>query len=168
MLSCIFKVLECFFAIRTSPLTDRRIDDIENMLFSMANHFIALFQLKQKFCGIADPKLPLSRKLHDACCVMPAFMRQFGTTDHADTASWESVHRRKTKGLWNQTSKRRSTMANEMAQQSMLLNYQFTNAFLLAVHTNDMASFVKNHGPYQAPQTVVIENISNLMSYDLQ
>ena len=60
-LTAISTVLDCYFAVRTSPLTQERIDIIQAKNMDMARHFIALNQMKQYALGVEDPPLPVSR-----------------------------------------------------------------------------------------------------------
>jgi hypothetical protein len=117
VLSCISKVLDCYFAVRASPVTPWLIEMLEQKLLNMSLHFIELCQLKDKTCGILEPTLPLSRKLHAATCNIAPFMTDFGSFDKADTASYESVHRFMTVAVWHLTSKRYDSMNVEMAKQ---------------------------------------------------
>jgi hypothetical protein len=100
VLTAISKVMDCFFALRTSPLTEERIDIIQGKMMNMQSHYILLYQLNQKCNGRENPGLPQSRKIHAACCNVTPFMRTFGTMEKADTASCESVHRYMTVAVW--------------------------------------------------------------------
>ena len=99
---------------------------------------------------------------------MKPFLEQFGTSDKGDTASYESVHRCMTVGLWSVTSRRIGSMNEEMAKQSMLLNHNNMNEFVHAVTTGNMNRYIKERGPYVAPEFVEIKAISNLMGYPLR
>ncbi len=116
--------MECYFAIRTSPLTTERIQIIKQKLNNMYIHFIALFQCNLRFCDDDTVRLPDSRKIHAILCTMPPFLEKMGCIDIADTASWESVHRLMTVSLWDRTSKRFTSMNEEMSLSAMLLNYR--------------------------------------------
>ena len=161
-------VMECYFAIRTSPLTSARIDVIKQKLNNMYIHFIALFQLNLRFCEDERICLPESRKIHAIMCTMPPFLESMGCIDVADTASWESVHRVMTVSLWERTSKRFCSMNAEMSISAMLLNYRSTTDFIDAIAYNNVDSFLKKVGPYIGPDNVVINPILNKRHYDLQ
>jgi hypothetical protein len=106
VLTSISTMLDAYFALRTSPLTEDRIESIDIKLQKMSSHFIVMFQLMRTFAGDNSGALPQSRKLHAAVCNIPPFLKTFGTMMKADTASFESIHRDKTVALWLWTSKR--------------------------------------------------------------
>ena len=133
--------MECYFSIRTSPLTTNRIAIIKQQLHNMYIHFIALFQCNLRFCEDDKVCLPESRKIHAILCTMPPFLEKMGNIDIADTASWESVHRVMTVSLWERTSKRFTSMNEEMSAAAMLLNYRSTADFMDAVSYNNIEEY---------------------------
>jgi hypothetical protein len=167
ILTAISKVLDCFFALRTSPLTEERIDIIQNKMTNMQGHFILLHQLKQYCIGKQNPGLPMSRKFHAACCNVAPFMRIFGPMEKADTAAYESVHRFMTVALWHMTSKRYHSMNEEMANQSLLLSYATINEFIHAVTSNTMNDYIDRRGTSVHPDVVEHKSISNMKSYPM-
>jgi hypothetical protein len=164
ILTCISKVLDCFFSTRISPLTAQRVDIIQNKMMDMSQYYIALYQLLDTSSGREVPRLPLSRKIHAACCNIKPFLEVFGTLDKADTASYESVHRYMTVGLWHCTSKRYDSMNEEMAKQSLLSNYHLINSFKHALTSETMEKYIIKNGPYIAPPTVEISSGNNTAS----
>jgi len=98
-------------------------------------------------------------------CNVKPFLQDFGTFDKADTASYESVHRFMTVALWHLTSRRYGSMNEEMAFQSMLLNYHSINEFTHAFASNTLLDYIRERGPYVAPDDVEIKAISNMKSY---
>ena len=168
VLSAITTLLDAYFAVKMSPITDARINVIKMKLQVMQKHFILLYQLKERSLGVSEPGLPQSRKLHAALCCIPTFLKNFGTLDKADTTSYESVHRSMTVDIWELTSKRYETMNNEMAKKSMLHNYTSTNQLISAVGEHNIANYKLKYGPKQYPNHVLYENVSNYPSYILK
>ena len=162
MMRAISSVLNCYFAVQASPMTEGRIDDIRRQLVMMYRHFIAFYQLMHKFCDLPGDKLPGSRKLHAIVCNITSFLKGFGAIDKGDTASYESVHRAMTVGVWHNTSKRVSTMNTEMAKQSLLHNYNTFNDFLYAFTTDEMGTFIRDRGPPQHPDEVEYSRMNNM------
>ena len=160
-------VMECYFAIRTSPLTTERIKVIKQKLNNMYVHFIALFQCNLRFCEDGRVCLPESRKIHAILCTMPPFLESMGCLDIADTASWESVHRVMTVALWDRTSKRICSMNAEMSIAAMLLNYRGTSDFLDAISFNNVDKYLEQVGPDYSPENVVIRYIQNKRNFQL-
>jgi hypothetical protein len=158
-------VMDCYFAIRTSPLTNERIQIIKQKLHVMSIHFIALFQCNRKFLEEEDILLPESRKIHAIQCTMPHFLQFMGNIDIADTASWESVHRLMTVSLWDRTSKRLCSMNEEMSKAAMLLNYRSTVDLIDAVNKNGLDKYIKYVGPHIGPEIVVTEPIRNKSNF---
>ena len=167
VLSCIITLLDAYFSIRMSPVTRRKLNFIETKINKMSKHFIILYQCMQKLCGVTQLDLPHSRKLHSVVCSVIPFMNYFGTMLKADTSSYESVHRVMTVGVWKKTSKRYDSMNEEMAKQSLLQNYFYTNELLNAIASNSIVNHVIKFGPYIAPSTVIITKINNHSSYSL-
>jgi hypothetical protein len=165
--SAILNVLDAYFCTQISPLTADRIVRIQDKMMKCSHHFIALFQLLDKCSGRADPRLPITRKLHASCCNITPFMNDFGTFDKACTASWESCHRYSTVGIWYCTSRRYDTQNSEMANQAMLLNYNVINDFIAAVNSNTLEAYIKKNGPYVAPEEVEVQALNNYQSFPL-
>jgi hypothetical protein len=163
-LKCLSKVLDCFFSLRISPITEQRVHIIQDKMMDMSQYYIALYQLLDRASGREVPRLPLSRKIHAACCNIKPFLETFGTLDKADTASYESVHRYMTVGLWHCTSKRYDSMNEEMAKQSWLSNYHLINSFKHALTSQKLEEYIIKNGPYIAPRTVQISAGTNMAS----
>ena len=72
-LSAITTLLDAYFAVKMSPITDARINVIKMKQQVMQKHFILLYQLKERSLGISDPGLPQSRKLHAVLYCIPKF-----------------------------------------------------------------------------------------------
>jgi hypothetical protein len=157
--------MDCYFAIRTSPLTNERIKIIKQKLNIMYIHFIALFQCNRKFLEEEKILLPESRKIHAIQCTMPHFLQFMGNIDIADTASWESVHRLMTVSLWERTSKKLCSMNEEMSKAAMLLNYRSTVDLIDAVNNHSLDKYIKYVGPHIGPEIVVTEPIRNRSHY---
>jgi hypothetical protein len=87
--------------------------------------------------------------------------------DLADTASYESIHRKFTVAAWGKTSKRLESMNEEMAAQCLLMNYNPFNEFIHAVSTDTMAKYIATRGPVTAPDHIVLRSLPNLKSYEL-
>ena len=160
VLTCISKVLDCAFSMRISPMTAWRSQCVQEKMMDMSKHFIALYQL-MNICSGKDPRLPLSRKLHAACCNVTPFSEIFGPPCKGDTAAMESVHREMTVGSWNRTSKRYDGQNEEMAKQAMQLNFNGINSFIHAVTSQTLEDFIIKEGPYIAPTHVIINGVNN-------
>ena len=70
-----------------------------------------------------------------------------------------------TVGLWHSTSKRFSSMNEEMSKQSVMLNYTPTNQLLAALASGSINEYVQKHGPNIAPETVQINEVMNLKNF---
>ena len=160
-------MLDCYFAVQASPMTEDKIDNIRRKLVMMYRHFIAFYQLMHKFCSLPGDKLPGSRKLHAIVCNIPSFLTGFGAIDKGDTASYESVHRAMTVGVWHDTSKRVSTMNIEMAKQSLLHNYNTFNDFIYAFTTDDLATYIRDRGPPYHPDEVEYSRMNNMAAISI-
>jgi hypothetical protein len=160
-------MLDSYFSLRTSPLTLQRIAVIQHKMNLMSTHFISVYQLMQVFNGKPADSLPHSRKLHAAVCNICPYLQDFGVMDLADTASYESIHRKFTVAAWGKTSKRLESMNEEMAAQCLLMNYTPFNEFIHAVSTDTMAKYIATRGPVTAPDHIVMRSLPNLKSYEL-
>ena len=163
MLTSTSTLLHAYFSLRISPLTEDRINTIQTKLLKMSKHFIALHQCNEKL-----QRKPGSRKLHASVCLIHHFLRDFGTLDKADTASYESVHRVMTVGAWQKTSKRFDSMNEEMSKQCLLHNFKGINDIIQAVTTNSVDEYIKKRGPYVPPDNVIPLSVSNMKTFPLQ
>ena len=70
VLTAISSILDFYFTIRMSPVTDDNLKLLEFKIKKMSSHYIELFQCKLKFLGITDVFLPPKRKLHSVYVVL--------------------------------------------------------------------------------------------------
>ena len=161
-------VLDCYFEILASPMTDVRRASVKDKLSKMSLHFTSLWHLNQRTSGIAEVTLPKSRKRHVAECQIMPFLLVFGPLTKADTATYESYHRLGTTGVYEKTSKRYASQNEEMFRQSIFTNHASIEDFLEAVASNKMPEYVKLRGPYVAPEEIIVKPLNNIRHYDLQ
>ena len=166
VMTAISTLLDCYFEVRRSPMTHDIIRGVRMKIDLMVTHFIALNQCMKRMTD-KDVTLPNSRKLHAVVCNLIPFLIYFGTMLKADTSSYESVHRSLTVAMWELTSKKKSTMYEEMAKQSINFTYTSTSDFLEAFDKGTLEQHFEKHGPYKAPEDTTIIHLNNLSSWTL-
>ena len=165
-MAAISSLLDCYFEVRRSPITDTVLLSMQRKISTMKTHFISLNQLMKQMAGKVIT-LPNSRKLHAIGCNLIPFLKAFGQVLKADTTSYESVHRFMTVAIWHMTSKKNISMYEEMANQSIELTYASTIEFLEAVQKNEIHKYIKRRGPPTSPEEATITAITNLKSWKL-
>jgi hypothetical protein len=73
-----------------------------------------------------------------------------------------------TVSLWERTSKRFTSMNEEMSAAAMLLNYRATTDFMDAVSYNNIEEYIEKVGPTVFPDTVIYKFIQNKKHFQLR
>jgi hypothetical protein len=129
-------------------------------------HFHILWELKQILSGETDLNVPISRNLH-AIRHTPRMGSMFGGMDKFSTLSWESAHRVFTTGVWTKTSKRHSTMNEEMTKGCLVQSHASVQEFLCAISSGSIGLFIKKRGPFTAPKNILYSKVQRTSEFSL-
>jgi hypothetical protein len=113
VLNLIYSLLNVYFECKRSGFTENQILQLEKELTTCYAHLSVTWELKRAVTNAPPNKKMKIRKNH-MMMHFPSCIRQSGSLSHCNTDTWEAVHPDKTTGVYNQTSKRHSSLGRDM------------------------------------------------------
>ena len=168
VLNAIVATLECYFLAKKTDgytgLQSQQLGDSANMLTA---HVLIVWDLKQKLLN-SPKKYPGMLKLHliQHLAESSAF---WGSNSKGNTETCEHLHKYYSKGIWEKTSKRNVTIAYEMMNTLISMQFNYHMGVYIGIRTDGIDYFKpgKCIFPPEINETTIYSDIPNIATYRL-
>jgi len=142
----ICSVLDCYFDGKRAKWDDKALAMFSKKVKNLYTHYMLVWDLNVSLLSfnMAHTKICKQRNPHKIFHLEDT-IRYYGSLNHCDTSSWESIHRSVTKGVYSSTSKRNKTTCLEMLLKYNLNNHSKHLHRIAKIHleSNKIVDFMK-------------------------
>ena len=104
------------------------------------------------------------RKLHMTLHLIK-YIIHFGSLNHMDTSTYESLHKHVTTGIWDMTSKRHVSMIEEMTK-NLTANYHTRIMHMVNNFMSTGMKFAQQIMPTELPDSVIFARLTGIPNYE--
>jgi len=125
----VLKAIEClldvYFDCKRKEWQPEYLKDFQKKLSNLSVYMLLVWDLKQAIVNPMESKITVNkmRNIHKLEH-LSMYIARWGSLIHLDTSTFESYHKIGTTGIWNKTSKRHSSIFEEMTERISIHDYQ--------------------------------------------